>query len=192
MSSSTETASPSVFAGEVRSATGVVLQKCYQCGKCSAGCPMGTEMDLPPSLVMRKLQTGEQDHTDSVLRSMSIWLCVSCEMCVTRCPMEIDIPRLMDFLRQRSMQEGKANSGAKKIISFHRSFLDSINYTGRLYEVGLIADYKLRTGTLSQDVAVAPKMFVKGKLNPVPEVIRGRKKVSSIFGKTIKKQEGSK
>jgi hypothetical protein len=47
----------------------------------------------------------------------------------------------------------------------------------------------MRTGAMMQDVMVAPKMFVKGKLNPVPELIKGRKKVAAIFNR-IKIKEG--
>jgi heterodisulfide reductase subunit C len=176
---------------EIRMDTGVIVNKCYQCGKCSAGCPVATEMDYPPSQVMRMLQTEDPAQMEKVLKSMSIWLCVSCEMCLTRCPMEIDIPTLMDYMRQKSLKAKKTNPKAKKIISFHKSFLDSINYTGRLYEMGLIVDYKMRTGAMMQDVAVAPKMFVKGKLNPMPEVIKGRKKIAAIFDK-IQNQKDSK
>jgi heterodisulfide reductase subunit C len=167
--------------------TGVLVNKCYQCGKCSAGCPVASEMDYPPSLVLRMIQTGEASDADDVIRSMSIWLCVSCEMCVTRCPMEIDIPKLMDYLRHKSLAEKKRHPAAKKIIAFHKAFLDSVNTTGRLYEVGLIADYKIRSGSLIQDIGVAPKMFMKGKLNPFPELIKDRKKMSEIFRKTLKK-----
>lgn len=189
MSDRQETDHPLSSNDEIRMKTGVIVNKCYQCGKCSAGCPVASEMDYPPSLVLRMLQTGDPIQLDKLLRSMSIWLCVSCEMCVTRCPMEIDIPSLMDHLRQESIKAKKTNPKAKKIIAFHKSFLDSINYTGRLYEVGLIADYKLRTGAMAQDVKVAPKMFIKGKLNPVPELIGGREKVAAIFNKTIKGKE---
>jgi len=150
---------------------------------------VATEMDFPPSLVMRMLQTEEPAQMEKLLRSMSIWLCVSCEMCLTRCPMEIDIPTLMDYMRQKSVKAKKTNPKANKIIAFHKSFLDSINYTGRLYEMGLIVDYKMRTGAMMQDVAVAPKMFVKGKLNPIPEVIKGRKKVAAIFNRIHKEDK---
>jgi heterodisulfide reductase subunit C2 len=189
MSHSHESNHPISLSGEIRMDTGVIINKCYQCGKCSAGCPLGTEMDYPPSLVMRMLQTDDPLQYDKLLKSMSIWLCVSCEMCLTRCPMEIDIPSLMDYMRQKSVLAKKTNPQAKKIIAFHKSFLDSINYTGRLYEMGLIVDYKMRTGAMMQDVMVAPKMFVKGKLNPVPEVIRGRKKVAAIFNRIQKNKE---
>jgi len=190
MSASHEHSHPDTLNDEIRRETGVIVNKCYQCGKCSAGCPVATEMEYPPSLVMRMLQTEDPLHVEKLLKSMSIWLCVSCEMCLTRCPMEIDIPSLMDFMRQKSYRAKKTNPQAKKIISFHKSFLDSINYTGRLYEMGLIVDYKMRTGAMMQDVAVAPKMFVKGKLNPIPEFIKGRKKIAAIFNKIQDKKEG--
>jgi heterodisulfide reductase subunit C2 len=175
------------FSSEILVQTGVLAIKCYQCGKCSAGCPVAGEMDHPPSMVLRMIQTEDPAEKEKLLRSMSIWLCVSCEMCVQRCPMEIDIPKLMDFLRQKSITARKQNPKAKKIIAFHHAFLDSINTTGRLYEVGLVVDYKLRSGSYMQDVSVAPKMLVKGKLNLVPEMIKNRKKMTEIFNKTIKK-----
>jgi len=190
MSASHEISHPLSLSGEMQMDTGVIINKCYQCGKCSAGCPVAEEMDYPPSLVMRMLQTDDPKNYEKLLRSMSIWLCVSCEMCLTRCPMEIDIPALMDNMRQKSIRAKKTNPQAKKIISFHKSFLDSINYTGRLYEMGLIVDYKMRTGAMAQDVTIAPKMFIKGKLNPIPELIKGRKKVAAIFNKVQNNKEG--
>jgi heterodisulfide reductase subunit C len=192
MSASHDMDHPLAISGEIRKDTGVIINKCYQCGKCSAGCPVAGEMDYPPSLVLRMLQTEDPVHLDKLLRSMSIWLCVSCEMCLTRCPMEIDIPTLMDYLRQWSVKDKKTNHKAKKIIAFHKSFLDSINYTGRLYEVGLIVDYKMRSGALMQDVATAPKMLVKGKLSLIPELIQGRKKVAAIFKRTEREKEGKR
>ena len=192
MSASHESHHPLTLSGELRLETGVIINKCYQCGKCSAGCPVAEEMDYPPSLVMRMLQTDDPKHYEKLLRSMSIWLCVSCEMCLTRCPMEIDIPTIMDNLRQKSYKAKKTNPQAKKIIAFHKSFLDSINATGRLYEMGLIVDYKMRTGAMMQDVLIAPKMFVKGKLNPVPEFIKGRKKIAAIFNRVQKDDKEGK
>lgn len=164
--------------------TGINSARCYQCGKCSAGCPLSPEMDFPPSQIMRLLQAESPGDDESVLRSHSIWLCLTCEMCLSRCPMQVDIPHIMDYLRQESVRRKVYHPKAKRIIAFHKSFLDSIRMTGRLYEVGLVADYKMRTGTLLQDVLTAPGMFIRGKLSLLPEMIRGRRQMKSIFKKS--------
>jgi heterodisulfide reductase subunit C len=163
----------------------VKARKCYQCGKCSAGCPVAEEMDLPPSMVMRLLQTEQPENDEKILRSNSIWLCVTCEMCLSRCPMEIDIPSMMDWLRQKSRSEMKVNRKAKNIIAFHKSFLNSIKFTGRLYELGLILDNKRQSLNLTQDISLAPKMISRGKLHIFPDMIKGTAQIARIFKKTI-------
>jgi len=123
-------------------------------------------------------------NDDKILRSDSIWLCVTCEMCLSRCPMEIDIPSMMDFLRQRSRSEKKVNKKAKNIIAFHKAFLNSIKFTGRLYELGLILDYKRQSLNLTQDISLAPKMISRGKLHLFPNMIKGTSQIARIFKKT--------
>jgi len=92
----------------------------------------------------------------------------------------------MDFLREKSINEKKANPKAKEIIAFHKSFLDSIRLTGRLYEIGLFVDYKTRTLRILEDMALAPKMMKRGKLNIIPEMIKDRSGVAAIFKKSKK------
>jgi len=69
------------------------------------------------------LQTGSKEMEEKVLRSFSIWVCLTCEMCFARCPMSIDIPKMMDFLREKALKERKANPRAKEIVAFHNHFL---------------------------------------------------------------------
>ncbi|MHC1706043.1 MAG: 4Fe-4S dicluster domain-containing protein [Bacteroidales bacterium] len=176
---------------EVLDTREISVQKCYQCGKCSAGCPLAEDMDYPPSVIMRMLQTEDKAMEEKALRSMTIWLCVTCETCATRCPMEIDIPGVMDFCRERSLNKKMTHPGAKNIIAFHKAFLDSVDYTGRLYELGLIADYKTRSLQLGQDVSLAPGMMAKGKLGLLPELIKDRKGIGNIFKKTLHKKGGN-
>ena len=143
-------------------------------------------MDYPPSMTLRMLQTENPANDEKLLRSHSIWLCVNCEMCLSRCPIEIDIPSIMDYLRQRSVSEKKVNRKAKNVFAFHKSFLNSIKLTGRLYEIGLIADYKRQSLNLLQDVSLAPKMLRRGKLPLLPESIRRISQIRKIFKRTSK------
>jgi len=172
------------YISEIKSNTNVNVNRCYQCGKCSAGCAVADEMDYPPSRVMRMLQTNDEENYRKIVSSETVWLCVSCQNCLTRCPMEIDIPHLMDYLRGKALQGKTVNKKAKNILSFHRAFLDSVKYTGRLYEIGLVADYKARTFNILQDMDVAPKMFAKGKLPIIPEIVKNKKQIGDIFKNT--------
>ena len=121
---------------------------------------------------------------EKVLRSYSIWLCLSCEQCISRCPMEIDIPKMMDYLRQVSYKKKMVNPRAKNIVRFHKAFLDSIRTTGRLSEFGLTVDYKLRSLKMMQDLTLVPSMISRGKLGFIPEMIKGTKEMAKIFAKT--------
>lgn len=77
------------------------LMACYQCGKCSAGCPMAAYMDVPPAQMIRLAQLGlERDLIDSE----AIWLCVSCMTCNTRCPKGVRIAELIESMRQLKLR----------------------------------------------------------------------------------------
>ena len=173
------------LAGRLEAATGVKLSHCYQCGKCAAGCPVADEMDLPPCQVFRLLQLGFPELEEKVLRSEGIWLCLACETCSTRCPQEVEIPKAMDFIRSEALRRGLAHPRSKDILAFHRAFLDSIEHTGRLFEVGLVADYKARSLHLLKDVMLAPKMYFKGKLGLLPHLIKDRKGMKLLFKRTM-------
>ena len=103
--------SPSL-AGELWAATGVNVATCYQCGKCSAGCPMAGEMPLKPHQMLRLAQL---DEREKLLSDPSPWLCLTCETCTARCPNEVDpavwgrnFPREFDgFQRTSQMQATK-------------------------------------------------------------------------------------
>ena len=92
------------FVQQVEEISGQDLLSCNQCGKCSAGCPVVAAMDLLPSQVIRMAQLGMED----VLECKTIWICASCLTCVTRCPKGVDLPRLMEALRQIALRQGIA------------------------------------------------------------------------------------
>jgi len=174
------------LAGLVKEATGISLQRCYKCGKCSAGCPAASEMDDAPSVVLHLLQTGTDAADERVLRSYSIWLCLTCNTCVARCPMEVDLPKIMDALRSESLRRKMVHPKAKDIVAFHKSFIDSIRHFGRMWEIGMLGEYKLRTRHLWQDVMLAPSMIRKGKLSLIPGF--NKKLVSKIFARSSREE----
>ena len=81
---------------QIEELSGQDLLACYQCGKCSAGCPMTSPMDILPSQVIRMAQLG---MTDPLIESRTIWSCVSCMTCNSRCPKGINIAEIIEALR---------------------------------------------------------------------------------------------
>lgn len=151
--------------------------RCYQCGKCSAGCPMGAEMSLQPHDVMRLVARGRALEASA---ADSLWLCLTCETCSARCPTGADPAAVIDTLRELAVREGVADL-PRAIAAFHRSFLDQLRATGRLYEAGFILEYKLRSRALLQDAGNAPAMLRRGKLHALPERTEGVDEVRDIF-----------
>jgi len=92
------------FIKEIEELSGQKVLKCYQCGKCSAGCPMVDAMDLLPNQIIRLLQLGQKDE---ILKSKTIWICASCFTCEARCPKGIDLSKLMEALRVVLLRKGK-------------------------------------------------------------------------------------
>jgi len=162
---------------EVQRRSGTPVSACFQCHKCSTGCPVGPEMDYLSSQVMRLVQLGEEEE---VLQSRAIWLCASCEACTTRCPMGIDVAGVMDTLRMLAV-ERKAALGEKRPEKFNRSFLGSVRRHGRVFEFGMLAAYKLRSGDLLGDVGKFPKMLAKGKISLLPKRSGDARRVKRIF-----------
>ncbi len=90
------------FVKDVELISGQDLLACNQCGKCGAGCPVAGALDLLPNAVIRLAQLGQED----VLESQTIWVCAACQTCLSRCPKDVDVPRVMEALRTLAMQRG--------------------------------------------------------------------------------------
>jgi heterodisulfide reductase subunit C len=167
----------SSFLLEVAQASGVDLQACYQCQKCSAGCPVVEAMDLLPNQVLRHIQYG---HRERVLGSNTIWICASCYTCSVRCPNDIDIAKIMDTLRHLAIHSG-VKPGEKDIPVFHSVFLDEIKSRGRIHELSLILKFKSKTRNFLKDAGLGWKMFRLGKIKLLPSTFRGGREIKEIF-----------
>jgi len=80
---------------KVETLSGQNLSLCYQCGKCSATCPLAPQMDLMPHQVVRYLQLG----LEQVFDAKSYWLCATCFSCETQCPRGLDVSKICEALR---------------------------------------------------------------------------------------------
>lgn len=140
------------------------VYSCYQCIRCSSGCPLSEHFDLTPSQVMRYLQLGKDEV---VLRSKTIWLCSACQACSTRCPQELDLVRMMDELKTISQERG-IEPGVSSIPLLYDIFLRDVRLLGRTYELGLAAELGLRSGDPFKDLPMGLEMLRKGKFSLVP------------------------
>jgi len=156
------------------------VSRCYQCGKCTAGCPVAIDMDVSPNQVMRLVQINDRDR---VLASSTIWLCLSCETCTTRCPADIDIARVMDTLRKISVNEGYSSS-QPAITNFNKLFLDSIKKHGRLNELELSVRYSLASRQLFNNIGLALNLLRKGKIALFGQNIMDRNRIKDVFAKS--------
>jgi heterodisulfide reductase subunit C len=139
---------------------------CYQCKRCSIGCPVAPFGDLHPAQIMRAVQLGD---IDAAAASRFIWLCTGCETCTTRCPQGIDIAAVMDELRKIAREEGLVNEDAP-FANVLKLNLDSMKRWGRMYEIELLAlDKVTRPRSMMADMGLGVKMFMKGKISLLPE-----------------------
>ena len=84
-------------ADQIQEISGVNPLKCMKCGKCSATCPSYNEMDIKPHQFVSYVIN---EDIESLVRSRSLWKCLSCFACVQRCPRDVKPGKLIDAARQ--------------------------------------------------------------------------------------------
>jgi heterodisulfide reductase subunit B len=165
-----ETTLSTQLAERIREETGENVFLCYQCIKCTSGCPLAEYFDLAPNQVLRAAQLGMEER---LFASRTPWLCASCQTCTTRCPQGIDVARVMDFLTAEARRRG-IEPKVPDVALFHKVFLRDVELLGRAYELGLMAEMNLRTGQPFKDIDLGLEMMRHGKIRVVPEFVRRR------------------
>ena len=91
------TAPRRAFVDKIENLTGQDLLACYQCGKCSAGCPMAKYMDILPNQMIRFAQLGFMDDLLASERHLDVRFLLTCN---TRCPKGVKIAEVIEAIRQ--------------------------------------------------------------------------------------------
>jgi heterodisulfide reductase subunit C2 len=160
------------------------VKKCYQCGKCTAGCPLNYMMDISPSQIIRFCQMGMKEK---VLNSRTIWYCIFCDTCSTRCPQGVDIKGVMDGLRRIAVQNKIKPKADVRFLE--KSFASSISSFGRVYEPGVVAGFNLMSKKLLHDVFLFPLLLIKRKICLRPHWVR-TSEVRAVMKRARKKERG--
>ena len=155
----------------VGAGSGENAYKCYQCKRCTIGCPVAGFADLHPAQIMRAVQLGDVDAGRAQ-------------------PLHLAVHRLRDVHHAlpaghrhrgrhgRAAQDRRGETGPRARRRARSRTSSSSTSTrmkrwGRLYEVELLALDKItRPSSVMDDVPLGIKMFLKGKINPLPTVRR--------------------
>ncbi|MBE0618149.1 MAG: 4Fe-4S dicluster domain-containing protein [Proteobacteria bacterium] len=156
------------LAREIEARTGQNAFLCYQCVRCTSGCPVTDFYDYTPNQVMRLVQIGD---AETVLRARTPWLCASCQTCTTRCPQGLDIALVMETLTQVAHERGIAPA-VPDVALFHKIFLKDAKLFGRVYELGLMGAMNLLSGHWFQDMDLGVEMLKKSKISFLPSFNR--------------------
>ena len=81
---------------EIIRISGADVSKCMRCGKCSATCPAYDEMEYHPHQFVGMVETGD---IEPLLKSESIYKCLSCFACVDRCPRGVEPAKVIEAVR---------------------------------------------------------------------------------------------
>jgi len=123
--------------------SGQNLTACYQCRRCTAGCPVGGENGAAPDRLIRTILLEDKD---AALRDPLIVKCIACYTCGTRCPNVIQTARIAETLKQMAREAG-LKLPLPNITDFHDAFLASLKRRGRFHELEGMAAYQAKVAS---------------------------------------------
>ena len=81
---------------QILRSSGVDPRKCMRCGKCSGTCPSYDEMEYNPHQFVYMVENGD---IETLMKSQSIYKCLSCFACVDRCPRSVEPAKIIEAVR---------------------------------------------------------------------------------------------
>lgn len=139
------------------------IRVCMQCGTCTASCPNADLMDHAPSELIAMARAGMKEE---VLSSNAMWLCLSCYLCVVRCPRDIKVTRLMHVLESMAAKSGLSNKRTTTPV-IYKGFNGFIYNRGRISELWLMMRYYMGTNPFKaiKMIPVALGLFTHSRLS---------------------------
>lgn len=154
------------------------LDMCIQCGSCGGSCPSAGDMEHTPRAIFALMRANESEE---VLKSNTPWYCVSCYLCMSRCPQDVHITDLMYTLKSLAIQAGYAQ--INEAVDFSNTFIAYIETNGRSFELGLATRHNLRHHPLdfAGMASLGWGMLSKGRLHITAEKIEGIDQLRKIL-----------
>jgi heterodisulfide reductase subunit C len=162
---------------ELKEVLGLDIEVCLECGKCSGGCSNGHIFDYTPRKIVQLVKLGFED---TLMKMDALWICLSCQLCLDRCPAGIDIPRILDYLREKARRKGITVT-RPNVLLFQELMLESIRKRGKVAEFPLMLKFNFKSGQYLKDAGLGMKMFAKGKLSLLSPGVQNKEDVRRLF-----------
>ena len=156
------------------------INECIQCGVCSGSCTTATHWEYPPRRVIALVRAGMKEE---LLKSNSIWFCVSCYLCTARCPRDIKPASIMHGLESIALREGY--KPPTRTTTMYRTFSDSIIRNGRVYEFGFMFNYYLKTNPFAaiKMIPMALSLLTHKRMPLTAKKVKGTQQLNTIVNK---------
>lgn len=155
------------------------INRCIQCGTCSATCPFSHWMDYTPRQIIHLSKEG---FKKDVLSSFTPWLCASCYSCRVQCPKEIKITDIMYAIKRKAIEENFYPKNIPTAV-MAKEFGRMIKLTGKVTESYLMGLVLLKTNwfKLLGMTKLGINMFLKGRVSVLPETMKNRDDIKKMF-----------
>jgi len=90
------------------------LMRCYQCGTCTADCPIAKRVpEFRPRQIARLVMYGQRER---LMEGDLLYLCAGCYTCYEHCPQQVHVSEIVSALRKISLQDGHLLPGFKALM----------------------------------------------------------------------------
>lgn len=112
-----------------------LINRCFACSKCTAGCPIARTADLRPAHMVRLVQFG---MADALLNNPTLWRCLGCDLCGARCPNDVHIGTMLAAVRRLAWDSARAGTfadpalvqGLERLAALRDHIAQARNITG--------------------------------------------------------------